>query len=106
MKRLLVWVLCLLLTGCGGKQLSDWSAFIPEEEKRLVIYTSHPRSVYEPVIKEFEERTGLWVQVETGGTAELLERLEVLRSLTAQGSWRRKGIGRCATCSLAAGRTA
>ncbi len=66
MKRLLVWVLCLLLTGCSGKQLSDWSAFIPEEEKRLVIYTSHPRSVYEPVIKEFEERTGLWVQVETG----------------------------------------
>ena len=79
MKRLLVWVLCLLLTGCGGKQLSDWSAFIPEEEKRLVIYTSHPRSVYEPVIKEFEERTGLWVQVETGGTAELLERLEAER---------------------------
>ena len=37
MKRLLVWVLCLLLTGCSGKQLSDWSAFIPEEEKRLVI---------------------------------------------------------------------
>ena len=76
MKRLLVWVLCLLLTGCGGKQPADWSAFIPKEEERLVIYTSHPRSVYEPVIKEFEERTGLWVQVETGGTAELLESLE------------------------------
>ena len=42
-KRLLVWVLCLLLTGCSGKQLSDWSAFIPEEEKRLVIYT-HQRT--------------------------------------------------------------
>lgn len=76
MKRLLVGLLCLLLTGCGGRQAEDWSAFAPAEEDRLVIYTSHPQSLYEPVIREFEERTGIWVQVETGGTAELLERLE------------------------------
>lgn len=79
MKRLLAGLLCLLLTGCGGKPAADWSAFAPAEEERLVIYTSHPQSLYEPVIKEFEERTGIWVQVETGGTAELLNRLEAER---------------------------
>lgn len=80
MKRLLASLLCLLLlTGCGRKRPTDWSAFAPEETERLVIYTSYPRSVYEPVVKEFEERTGIWVQVETGGTAELLDRLETER---------------------------
>lgn len=77
MKRLLAGLACLLLlTGCGGRQAADWSAFAPGEEERLVIYTSHPQSLYEPIVKEFEERTGIWVQVETGGTAELLDRLE------------------------------
>lgn len=77
MKRLLTGLVCLLLlTGCGGERKTDWSAFAPEEEDRLVIYTSHPPSLYEPIVKEFEERTGIWVQVETGGTAELLDRLE------------------------------
>lgn len=77
MKRLLTGLVCLLLlTGCSGEGRTDWSAFAPEEEERLVIYTSHPPSLYEPIIKEFEERTGIWVQVETGGTAELLDRLE------------------------------
>lgn len=77
MKRLLAGLVCLLLlTGCGGEQKTDWSVFAPAEEERLVIYTSHPPSLYEPMVKEFEERTGIWVQVETGGTAELLDRLE------------------------------
>lgn len=77
MKRLLAGLAgLLLLTGCGGRPAADWSSFAPGEEERLVIYTSHPQSLYEPVVKEFEERTGIWVQVETGGTAELLDRLE------------------------------
>lgn len=80
MRRLLAGALCLLLlTGCGGRRLTDWSAFAPGEEERLVIYTSHPQSLYEPLVREFEERTGVWVQVETGGTAELLDRLEAER---------------------------
>lgn len=79
MKRLpaaLAALLLLLLSGCGGTEGADMSSFAPAEEDRLVIYTSHPASLYEPVIKEFEERTGIWVQVETGGTAALLDRLE------------------------------
>lgn len=77
MRRLAVClVMLLLMTGCGGENETDWSAFSPEETDRLVIYTSHPASLYAPIVKEFEERTGVWVQVETGGTGELLERLE------------------------------
>ena len=82
MKRLpavLAMLLLLLLSGCGGTEGADISSFAPAEEERLVIYTSHPASVYEPLVKEFEERTGIWVQVETGGTAALLERLEAER---------------------------
>ena len=77
MRRLAVCLtMLLLLTGCGGGNETDWSALSPAQADRLVIYTSHPESVYAPIAKEFEERTGIWVQVETGGTGELLERLE------------------------------
>ena len=78
MIRLLAGLLCiLLLTSCGGGD--GERPALPAEEDRLVIYTSHPESVYSPLVKEFEERTGLWVQVETGGTTELLDRLEAER---------------------------
>ncbi len=77
MRRLLAGLVCLLLlTGCGGERGAEWSAFAPGEAERLVIYTSHPQSLYEPIVREFEERTGVWVQVRTGGTAELLDQLE------------------------------
>lgn len=72
---LLAAALLLLSPGCGGAKETCFSDFTPAEESRLVIYTSHPESVYDPIVKEFEERTGIWVQVETGGTAALLDRL-------------------------------
>ena len=40
-----------------------------------MIYTSHKEEVYQPIVKEFEERTGIWVDVVAGGTNELLERI-------------------------------
>lgn len=43
------------------------------EEQKLVVYTSHKKEVYEPIIQEFEARTGIWVEVKTGGTIELME---------------------------------
>ena len=48
----------------------------PGEDRQLVIYSSLPQVVSELLVGEFEQRTGLWVQVETGETAELLDRLE------------------------------
>lgn len=62
--------------GCGGERGSEARGPKVEQDKKLVVYTSHKKEVYEPIIKEFEERTGIWVQLETGGTTELLERIE------------------------------
>lgn len=70
--------LMLLLSGCGLSKepdSSDFSAHAPAEEDRLIIYTSFLEEIYAPIIKEFEERTGIWVQIETGGSIELLERI-------------------------------
>ncbi len=74
-----VWALfcCLavLLSACGSSPDPVMEALAPAEEERLVVYTSHKEEVYGPIVKEFEERTGIWVEVVTGGTNELLERI-------------------------------
>lgn len=75
MKRLLCLALMALLLLSGCAQGTDVSAFAPGEEERLVIYTSHKDEVYGPIIKEFQQRTGIWVEVVTGGSGELLERI-------------------------------
>lgn len=68
-------LLPLLLTGCAEKE-ADPPAYAPEDSQRLVVYTSHKEEVYRPIVREFEERTGIWVDVVTGGTNELLQRIE------------------------------
>ena len=68
-------ILGLLLTGCAAGERASASEFAPEEGERLVVYTSHKEEVYWPIIQEFEARTGIWVEVEAGGTSELLARL-------------------------------
>ena len=66
----------VLLSSCGaGGGDSGPSSFAPEEEERLVVYTSHKEEVWWPIVHEFEERTGIWVDVVTGGTNELLSRI-------------------------------
>ena len=76
MRRMYLAVLLagLLLAGCGAQEPAAVSC-APEEDSRLVIYTSHKEEVYWPIVKEFEERTGIWVEVVPGGTNELLERI-------------------------------
>ncbi len=66
----------VLLGGCGSKSAISYS-FSPDEDARLVVYTSHKPEIYGPIIKEFEERTGIWVEVVDGGTSEILERIEM-----------------------------
>lgn len=68
-------LIALVLTGCGTAGGQDTTAFAPAESERLVIFTSHKEQVYRPVIEEFERRTGVWVELETGGTATLLDRI-------------------------------
>lgn len=69
MKRFLVFIMLLLIL-----PMTAW-ADIPDESMRLTVYTSHKEEVYQPIIEEFERRTGVWVRVVSGGTTELLERI-------------------------------
>lgn len=77
-KRMLRVTACLLiplivLGGCGGQAQEKYQL---EESNKLVVYTSHKEEIYGPIVREFEERTGIWVEVVTGGTNDLLDRIE------------------------------
>lgn len=63
----------LLLTGCSKSEETVYQ--IPEDRK-LIIYTAHKEDVYEPIIKEFEERTGIFVELKAGDTLALFEELQ------------------------------
>ncbi len=76
-------ILCFmfLISGCGKdareseiKELSK--KYSVPDEKQLIIWTSHKEEVYLPIIREFEVRTGIWVELRTGGTAELMDKVE------------------------------
>ena len=64
----------LFLSACQKTERT--TEYTPDESMRLTIYTSHKEEVYMPIVREFEERTGIWVDGITGGTNELLERIE------------------------------
>ena len=63
----------LLLSGCASGAVD--AGTLPQPGSRLVVYTSHKEEVYRPIIREFEERTGIWVELVTGGSNELLQQL-------------------------------
>ena len=67
--------LLALLWGCAAQAGPSGPDYAPDESRRLVVYTSHKEEVWWPIVKEFEERTGIWVDVVYGATSELLERL-------------------------------
>ena len=69
-----IFVFILLLSSCGRRtEVEILKA--PAEDKRLLIYTSHKEELWKPIVKEFEERTGIWVEVVSGGTNLLLEEI-------------------------------
>ncbi len=65
--------MCAALSGCGGPASSRAEEYEIGEDQKLVLYTSHKAEVYGPIVKEFEERTGIWVDVHAGGSTEMLE---------------------------------
>lgn len=81
LKNRIITVLCITIlpliffTGCMSNAVQ--SDDIIAEENKLVIYTSHKEEIYGPIVREFEERTGIWVDVITGGTNEMLERIKM-----------------------------
>jgi len=66
-----LWI--FVLSACAVRPAQE--NYAPAESQRLVVYTSHKEEVYLPIIREFEERTGIWVEVISGGTNELLDNI-------------------------------
>ena len=65
----------------GGKGETDISQIEAEfvspvnEDNKLIVYTSHKQEVYAPIVEEFEENTGIFVEIHTGGTQEILREI-------------------------------
>lgn len=66
-------VLSACLGGCSGGRADPAVEYADEA---LVIYCPHPLEFINPVVSEFEARTGIQVEVHTGGTGELLLQAE------------------------------
>lgn len=74
MKRIFALFLAvLLLTGCD---LAPSQGDYPPDSETLVIGTTLDESVYGPLVREFEARTGVWTLVQEGKASELLEKAE------------------------------
>ncbi len=75
-KFLIVAILVAVLISSCGKALNPNEDTSLNKKPSLTVYTSHKEEVYGPIIDEFQTRTGIWVQVVTSGTNELLDRIE------------------------------
>lgn len=69
----------LMLSSC---QKTDASAFVPPKAG-LVVYTCLAEELYSPIIKEFSERTGMFVRIETGTSRQLLSLLTETSGISA-----------------------
>ena len=77
----------LLLSACSDSERKENIESISGKysvpvEKQLIVYTSHKEEVYMPIIREFEERTGIWVDIHEGGTAQMFSEV---RSISESG---------------------
>ncbi|MFB5763930.1 ABC transporter substrate-binding protein [Paenibacillus medicaginis] len=71
----------VLLTACGSdtgtSTATDASnAAADSDSGTLTIYSPNAAEINNPIIKEFQERTGITVDLITGGTGELLKRVQ------------------------------
>lgn len=71
----------LLLSACRQNERSALISEISDKysvpkDKQLIVYTSHKEEVYLPIIREFENRTGIWVEIHAGGTTEMFKEVK------------------------------
>ncbi|MCP2033584.1 iron(III) transport system substrate-binding protein [Planomicrobium sp. HSC-17F08] len=72
MALLLAFSFIFVLSACG----SDEKAGAKEEESKTVsVYSPHQSEIINPIIKEFQDRTGIKVELVQSGTGELLSRV-------------------------------
>lgn len=69
-------VFIILLVGYATSKRNQDLQTSQQNRESLVIYSSHPLDFLKPLIEEFESRTGVLVTVVSGGTGQLIERIE------------------------------
>lgn len=65
-----------VLAGCGSKGTEDKPEPAKENSKHVTVYSPHPAAPLNAGIKEFQEKTGITVDLVAAGTGELLKRIE------------------------------
>lgn len=75
MKKVVALLALLWILSACAAPADETASVAPSQGERLTLYTSHKETVYGPIVKEFQEVTGIWVEVVTGGTNELLEQI-------------------------------
>jgi len=74
---LLASLMVLSLSACGAKnETAKDGATTKKVSDKLIVYSPHPIEFIDPVVNEFENQTGIKVEVVAAGTGELLKRIE------------------------------
>lgn len=73
MKRswIVLFAVCLMLSGCARNQKSPACGCAGDD--CLTIYCPLEERIWSPFVREFQERSGVWIQVEQGSQGDLLE---------------------------------
>ena len=77
-KRIIATVMagmCIMAALSGCSHINGNEKYTLDEENKLIVYTAHKEEIYQPIIREFEERSGIWVDVISGGTNQMLDRI-------------------------------
>ena len=64
-----VTALALLMTACGAAPSADKESAQGNTEKKLVVYTSESEIRLNQIVPQFQEETGIEVELITGGLA-------------------------------------
>lgn len=83
---MLVGLLALVIAACGqedGKTATEDKSETTTETKtetkkstKVTVYSPHQAEIINPIVKEFQDRTKIEVELVTGGTGELLNRVK------------------------------
>ncbi|MFC4620311.1 extracellular solute-binding protein [Camelliibacillus cellulosilyticus] len=78
MKKKWLAMVCLLLlvvmTACGSSTGGKDSG--KKNSNQLTVYSPNQTEIINPIVKEFQDRTGIKVDIVTGGTGQLLNRIK------------------------------
>lgn len=74
---LLTWIIALvfILAACSEDTSSNDDG-TKSTSKKVTVYSPHETTLINPIIKEFQEVTGITVELVTGGSGELLNRIK------------------------------